>query len=231
MKPITHALSEHLEKGLPYPIITAHSGCEGTPDNSLAHVKTAIESGADAFEIDIHMGENNTLILSHDIPTGSESIPTLAEAFRLAAEHPSICINCDVKEENIKLPVLTLAKEYGLVSRIVFTGSYNMEEIRDIAHSDADWWINVWNASDKEVDSAFARYAELSNVYRVFNIHHGMLTPEYAARASAAGYSFSVWTVNDEDTLRRMMACPCVCNITTRIPRLALAIRKEIFGI
>ncbi len=35
MKPVTKSLSERN-----YPIITAHSGCEGTPDNSLEHIQS-----------------------------------------------------------------------------------------------------------------------------------------------------------------------------------------------
>ena len=57
-----------------------------------------------------------------------------------------------------------------------------------------------------------------------------MITEKHEQELRAIGSSFSAWTVNDEEHLREMMAIPCVRNITTRIPKLALAIRKEIFG-
>jgi len=231
MKPLTKALLTRFESGRPYPIITAHSGCEGTPDNSLEHIRTAIASGADAFEIDIHTGDNGVLILTHDAPDGSDKIPTLAEAFELTAAHPAVCVNCDLKEEFLKAPVIALAKEYGLESRIVFTGSYNMGELPDLARSDADWWINIWNGTPGQIDLAYENFAKLGGEYRVLNHHHSLVNDEFAHRAEKAGYYLSSWTVNDEETLRRMMKYPQIVNITTRKPKLALEIRKEIFGI
>ena len=231
MKTITKILIDRFASGSVYPIITAHSGCEGTPDNSLEHVRCAIASGADAFEIDIHMGENGVLILTHDAPNGSETIPTLAEAFELTAAHPSVCVNCDVKEEFLKAPVIALAKEYGLESRIVFTGSYHMDELSDLDKSDADWWINIWNGTPEQIDLAYENYAKLGEKYRILNHHYSLVNDEFAQRAEKAGYYLSAWTVNDEENLRRMMACPRIINITTRIPKKALEIRKEIFGI
>ena len=34
-------------------MITAHSGCEGTPENSLASIEKGIALGADCVEIDV----------------------------------------------------------------------------------------------------------------------------------------------------------------------------------
>lgn len=231
MKPLTKALLTRFESGCTYPIITAHSGCEGTPDNSLEHIQAAIASGADAFEIDIHTGDNGVLILTHDAPDGCDKVPTLAEAFELTVAHSSICVNCDVKEEFLKAPVIALAKEYGLDSRIVFTGSYNMEELPELARSDADWWINIWNGTPEQINLAYGNFAKLGGKYRVLNHHHSLVNDEFACRAEKAGYYLSAWTVNDEETLRRMMKYPQIVNITTRKPKLALEIRKEIFGI
>ena len=67
-----------------YPIITAHSGCEGTPDNSLEHIRTAIASGAECLEIDVHE-HNGTLYLTHDAQGNYEGCPTLAQCYELVA--------------------------------------------------------------------------------------------------------------------------------------------------
>jgi len=42
--------------------ITAHTGCENTPDNSIGSVLKAFDSGADIFEIDIRFDENKVMI-------------------------------------------------------------------------------------------------------------------------------------------------------------------------
>lgn len=46
-------------------LITAHSGCDGTPDNSLEFVKHALSCGVDAFEIDVCCRDGR-LFMSHD---------------------------------------------------------------------------------------------------------------------------------------------------------------------
>lgn len=47
-------------------IITAHSGCDGTEDNSLEFVTYALRSEAGCLEVDVRKGQDGDLILSHD---------------------------------------------------------------------------------------------------------------------------------------------------------------------
>ena len=47
-------------------LITAHSGSDGTPDNSLACVEYALSTDADAFEVDVRRLADGTLALGHD---------------------------------------------------------------------------------------------------------------------------------------------------------------------
>ena len=77
-------------------MITAHSGADGTKENSLEFVKYAMQTGADALEVDVRMGENGILILSHD--KTDEDAARLADVFRMMRERPQMRINCDLKE-------------------------------------------------------------------------------------------------------------------------------------
>ena len=61
-------------------MITAHSGADGTKENSLEFVAYAMQTGADALEVDVRMGENGILILSHD--KTDEDAVRLADVFR-----------------------------------------------------------------------------------------------------------------------------------------------------
>ena len=40
------------------PQITGHSGCEGTPRDSMASIERAAALGADAVEVDVRRGSN-----------------------------------------------------------------------------------------------------------------------------------------------------------------------------
>lgn len=232
MKPITETLYARRGDAPFYPVITAHSGCEKTPDNSIEHIRTAIASGAEVFEIDINEFDG-TLYLTHDRRDDYTGIPTLAACFEMAAAHPSICINCDVKSFGLTAPVIELAKKYGMESRILFTGSIRKDELPVLNASSSDWWLSLWNSDHEPEDlaNACSTYRELNECYRIINLDQDMVNDRVIRTMQETGYTLSVWTVNNEDTIRRLMQTGVVANITTRIPLAALRIRKEIFGI
>jgi glycerophosphoryl diester phosphodiesterase len=48
------------------PIVIAHTGCEGTGDNTEASIEAAIQSGAHMLEVDIRTSQDGYPVLSHD---------------------------------------------------------------------------------------------------------------------------------------------------------------------
>lgn len=227
MKQITKNLFENRQK---LPVITAHSGCEGTPDNSLEHIRTAIASGAEMLEIDIRK-YGDVLYLTHDEQADTARCATLAQCFELVAGADGICVNCDVKTTGLTGDVCRLAAEYGIEDRIVFTGSVGMDELDALEKSPADWWLSLWR-SDREAEQladACAFYKDTHDLYRVINLDGRMVNDALLKTVDENGYGLSVWTINREEDIRRAMAAG-VMNITTRQPKLALAIRKELFG-
>ena len=68
------------------PMITAHSGCEGTSDDSIASIETGIALGADCVEVDVRTGKDGSLQLSHDEIGDKTGLITLREAFALVRE-------------------------------------------------------------------------------------------------------------------------------------------------
>ena len=46
--------------------ITAHTGCEGTADNSLEAIEKGYLSGADIVEFDVHFDSKGEPVLAHD---------------------------------------------------------------------------------------------------------------------------------------------------------------------
>ena len=55
------------------PYITAHSGCEGTPDNSLESVRAGVDLGADFVEVDVRLDPEGTPRLTHDMPAAYDA--------------------------------------------------------------------------------------------------------------------------------------------------------------
>ena len=198
-------------------ILTAHSGADGFPDNSLAFVRHALVSGADALELDVRRGADGALRLGHD--AAGEGLPTLAEVFALLAAAPGKRVNCDLKERGLEDEVCALARERGLAGRVILTGSADPERYAasPLLRETAELWINIeelvpdvyerrdWTAARlletaERAASLCARYA-----LTVLNLNYRLVVPAFAERLAAAGVRLSVWTVNDEAELRRFL--------------------------
>ena len=206
-------------------VITAHSGCEKTEDNSRSHILAAIASGAEMIEVDVRIADDGTLYLSHDVPEEISARPTLRELFELVAPQENMEMNLDVKTEGLIQPVMALAKEFDLAGRIVFTGACNSD--RALANSlGAEMWRSVWDQA--LLEQGIADNAKDGSPY--LNVHFPMISQKYEDELRIIGGSFSAWTVNGEENLRRFLEMG-IANITTRTPVLALKLRNEIQGI
>ena len=99
-------------------LITAHSGCENTPDNSIEAVLAGIRAGADCVEVDVRIGAQGVLMLTHDLPGKGEEPAILEQAFA-CLQGTNVCINCDLKEYEALLPAewMLWNEEIGLAAR------------------------------------------------------------------------------------------------------------------
>lgn len=220
--------------------ITAHSGCENTPDNSEENIRAAVASGADVLEIDIRR-IGGVLLLTHNMPAAGESCVTLEECFRLtAALSQTIRVNCDLKEPGLEQDVLSLAEKNGLKGRIILTGVVSPSSL-----SALPCWalvsMNAENLLPGLEEAAAARpeermteqeeemLLEEAQKYGItsINMHYPLFHQTLGHKMAAHGIFFSLWTVNDPDTLRSLLAFDLE-NITTRLPVTACRLRKEI---
>lgn len=128
--------------------ITAHSGCDGTKDDSLESIEAGIAFGADAVEVDVRFNKKGDLILSHDEDSAREyrEHPRLAEAFNLIVNKHNIAINCDIKEPETIPAILELAREKGIEPQtLILTGSVTPVALREnpCILRRASVWINI----------------------------------------------------------------------------------------
>ena len=106
------------------PMITAHSGCEGTGIDTMESIEKALEFGADAIEIDVRMDPFGDLRISHD-PLSLEDYlrkNPLADVFQ-RVQSSSLLINFDLKEKAALYKTLDAARDFGFpTERLVFSG-------------------------------------------------------------------------------------------------------------
>jgi len=228
-------------------LITAHSGCEGTPDNSMESILKGIELEADCVEIDIRMDADGALWLTHDA-TGdySDAVP-LETALRTIARS-GIAVNCDLKEYSTLYPVLKMADECGIPRQnLIFSGSVDIALLQKDPEivGRARIFLNSeeicrWLAPDqpderpehtKYITDNAAKVAQFLRELGVeaLNAPYKHTTGEMIQAMRTNGVELSLWTVNDEDEQVRLMK-EDLLNMTTRKAASALRIRNQIRG-
>ena len=225
-------------------LITAHSGCEGTPDNSIASIERGIALGADCVEIDIRLDAQGKLWLTHDLPALFSGLTPVEDAFALI-QKSGIAVNCDLKEYGALLPTMKLAEKYGIgPDRLIFSGSVdtallevnpeiarrsqiflNSEElVKDLSKKDAPDRAGQTAYLLENADAAAKRLWHLGA--KALNAPYKYMPEALIGMLRERNVALSLWTLNEEAPLREFMRKDLL-NITTRYASMALAIRKE----
>ena len=235
------------------PYITAHSGCEGTPQDQMDSVELALELGAEFVEMDVRRAQDHVLRISHD------ALPL--EGY---AKKPTLKINCDIKEAAALEDIFRLAQQYGLgKDRLILSGCTSPEQLaRDesivqkstvllnveellkffyLAEGLPGWdedfkrlmqspWGILRNVPEPEVylNWHLDKIIVFSQPLQAggINLPYWLLTDQLASAFRENGIFFSVWTVNEADRIERCIRLGAG-NITTRAVRLALETREK----
>lgn len=120
------------------PSITAHSGCEGTAQDSLASVECGLTLGADIIEMDVRMDDTGTLRISHNAEPSREAYTahaTLQQVFDILRP-TAAAINLDIKEGQHISAILDLAAKNGFKKeRLILSGSISLGQM----YQNSEW--------------------------------------------------------------------------------------------
>ena len=215
-----------------FPSITAHAGSLHTASNARDSFEAALAFPIDYLEADVRFTRNHVAYLSHDVlPESLQSkAMSLEDLMKLAAPHPSVRLNLDMKELSGLREMTGLVHRFGMASRVLLTGLTKeaMPEVLGNA-SGLPYLLNARPNLRKRFTASGA--AELVRAIRAcgalgLNTHHRFISRRLARALSEAGLSLSVWTVNALPRMRRMIRLP-VDNITTcRVDQLS-ALRER----
>lgn len=218
-------------------MITAHSGCDGTEDNSLEFIRYALKLPVEAFEVDVRKDSRGELILSHN--ETQEKAVGLDQAFALLKAHPDKRINCDLKQPELENAVVELAKEYGVDKQLIFTGEVNPELFRKgaVQYPEVLWFANLecfwpdygaWMRSgvtEEQVAERLEQVLEKMLDYEVQGLNwYYEMAEKVFKKTIELGIGISVWTVNDQEKQEIWLGRK-VKNITTRCPAQILKIK------
>lgn len=218
-------------------MITAHSGSDGTADNSVEFLEYAARCDADAFEIDVHPRPDGGFYLSHDYT--DDACPDLNTAFDILRGSSKL-VNCDLKQPEMELGVLSLAQSYGVADQLLFSGSVSLTILRQNSTVRERTLFNITPILPK----VMAHHSkgvqptgdELQNLIRVckdfgikvINIPFTLCTDEILALLKVNEIQVSAWTVNDESIAQRLLE-KRIFNITTRKPKTLCKLRNELW--
>lgn len=103
--------------------VTAHSGCEGTPDNSLEYIEKALALQVPVLEVDVCVRNDGTPVLLHAQTAGDGEGVLLEDALRRIAEASAFArVNLDLKAFTNIPGVYDVLVRTGMLSRCFFTG-------------------------------------------------------------------------------------------------------------
>lgn len=199
--------------------LTAHTGCEGTKDNSLDAIKKGYESGAYTVEFDLNFTSDGEAVLSHDEAKGR--CVALDEAFALISGFPGLRANVDCKSVVDLKAVTELARKHGISDRFFYTGIFEKDVLAVKEQTpEIVYWLNfnvskIKNRNEKYLLSIAEKVRQLGAVG--LNISHKKCSKLLVEVFHREGLLVSVWTVNKKRHMYRALELG-VDNITTRKP-------------
>ena len=164
---------------------------------------------------------------------------TLEEVFELVAPTDKK-INCDLKPAGLEKAVMDLAKKYGLLQRLIFSGtiSVNIREEQpdvfenvlicinneELVPAIKDHWGGEVFPAEELLLEAVRRASEKG--FRVLNTYYKLCTPAVVELAHELGVGISAWTVNKEEWIKSLLPCG-LYNMTSRKPMLVKRLAEE----
>ncbi|AGK99327.1 glycerophosphodiester phosphodiesterase [Clostridium pasteurianum] len=202
--------------------ITAHAGCMGTEMDSIEAVEEGIKYGADIIEIDLNIDSNGNLVLCHDKPKEFEKYLRLEEVLEIIKREEAVLLNIDVKDAKVLDKLNSIILDFSAENKVFFTGlDYKCIIDNKKILEGTNYFINlgipklnITRLRDKEYLVGLLDELESLNIMGI-NINYRFVTSELINACKERKMMSSVWTVDDNENMKRMIALE-VNSITTK---------------
>ncbi len=212
--------------------VTAHRGASGwAPENTLAAFAKAIEQGSDYSELDVRLSKDGVVVLSHDdslrrttgqpgavrdytveelkaFDAGSwfgpeftgEKMPTLQEVMRLVKGKMKLNIEVKITREEplVAEKVIEIIRQEKFDKECMIT-SFDQATVEKVIELAPDLPAGLIFSETTKAD-VFA------GPWPILSVRFSAVNKEFVANARKAGKQIHVWTVNDEQKMRDLLA-------------------------
>lgn len=226
------------------PLIIGHRGAfSEAPENTMLSFKTAVELGADMIEFDVRKCKSGEIVVIHDAEVdrtsdGSgfvremtldelkkldfgdgEKIPTLEEVLKFAKNN--IFLNIEIKEPDIVDKVVGQIETYDMVDEVIISSFYHNALVKAKE-------LNPGITTAPLFMHRPVSIANLASITQSEGLHPWF---EYADKsfvneAHKKNIFVNVWTVDDEETMRKMVKIGVDGIITNDIETLVEVLNK-----
>ena len=228
-----------------FQLIVAHRGYSAiAPENTLASLRKALEAGAHACEIDVHLTGDGEVVVMHDGTvdrttngTGALREMTLDQVRRLDAgawkgpEYagepvPTLAevlalldgrahLVCEVKDADIEEAVARTIVDAGAIERVTFI-AFDHQMCARLRDVLPSVGV-LWLIGDGDHDPGAVAEACLESNLQGVDAFYGAISEELADTLLRRGLSLWAWTVNQGDEALRLASLG-VTSITTDDP-------------
>ncbi|MFA5074240.1 MAG: glycerophosphodiester phosphodiesterase [Nitrospirota bacterium] len=209
---------------MPTPLVIAHRGdSSATLENSRAAVQRACSLSVDMIEIDIRMSRDKQLYVFHDAATGRTADKNIAIEQSSSPEISTVRLKNGESIPQLKDILSLVDNKCGLNLDIKSIGA-GAETARQIIANGFSGTILLSSFKEEELTAARQILPSLTPAM-IFNVFYGWDAPWYKARGysiislrketvekkvidacHAEGIRIYVWTVDDEKTMKRLLA-------------------------
>ncbi|HLV15596.1 MAG TPA: glycerophosphodiester phosphodiesterase family protein [Xanthomarina sp.] len=204
-----------------------HRGAKGyLAENTLESIQKALDFGVDGIEIDVHVCASGELVVFHDFTldrmtngTGEVGKHSLSELKKLKVNNefsiPSLeevlevidkkCfLNIELKGRGTAIKTSEVIQKYikekGWLYNDFIVSSFQHHELEGVFKKDEQIPLGVLTKASVTEAMEFAKTIQAVAIHPNF----ALLTKDNVKRAQTEGYKVFTWTVNNEETIKRM---------------------------
>lgn len=216
-----------------WPLITAHSGCMNTPENSIQSVLEGLRAGADVIEVDVRITKDQVVVLRHDeyVPTPfgnrslqdltfeeinnhvhNETIVKLEEVLPIIQEHHRM-INLDVKEDSAIHQMIQAVEKYKMRDYVIVSGcekeraAYLKNHYRPyqvLLNADTKAGLASLESNDQSFIKETCQDAIAASCCGI-NLNYRICSEEFLDSARLRCLPVLVWTIDDFQEMEKFI--------------------------